>query len=174
MRVVITGGCGFLGQRVALQLLARSDVDELVLFDNAPPALPLSENKKLTIVTGDIADREAVRRVISTGTHSVFHLAAAVSGQAEADTDLGYPVNLDGTRAVLEACRMLGTRPRVVFASSLAVYGGALSPAVGGDTPLTPQTSYGTPKAIGGLVVNGYRREGFVDGRAGPVPTHLL
>jgi D-erythronate 2-dehydrogenase len=174
MRVVITGGCGFLGQRVALQLLARSDVDELVLFDNAPPALPLSENNKLTIVTGDIADREAVRRVISTGTHSVFHLAAVVSGQAEADTDLGYRVNLDGTRAVLDACRILATCPRVMFASSLAVYGGALSPAVGDDTPLTPQTSYGSQKAIGELLVNDYSRKGFIDGRAVRLPTVVV
>lgn len=174
MRVVITGGCGFLGQRVALQLLARGDVDELVLFDNAPPALPLPDNKRLSVVTGDIADREAVRRVISPGTHSVFHLAAVVSGQAEADTDLGYRVNLDGTRAVLDACRALGTCPRVVFASSLAVYGGALPPAVGDDTPLTPQTSYGTQKAIGELLVNDYSRKGFVDGRAVRLPTVVV
>src|SRR5260370_5514183 len=171
MRVVITGGCGFLGQRVALQLLARSDVDELVLFDNAPAALPLSENKKLTIATGDIADREAVRRVISTGTHSVFHLAAVVSGQAEADTDLGYRVNLDGTRAVLEACRMLGTRPRVVFASSLAVYGGALPPAARDDTPPTPPTSYGPQKANGEFGGNDYCPKGFVHGPADRLPT---
>ena len=174
MRVVITGGCGFLGQRVALQLLARGDVDELVLFDNAPPALPLPDNKRLSVVTGDIADREAVRRVISPGTHSVFHLAAVVSGQAEADTDLGYRVNLDGTRAVLDACRALGTCPRVVFASSLAVYGGALPPAVGDDTQLTPQTSYGTQKAIGELLVNDYSRKGFVDGRAVRLPTVVV
>jgi nucleoside-diphosphate-sugar epimerase len=174
MRVVITGGCGFLGQRVALQLLARGDVDELVLFDNAPPALPLPEDRRLSVVTGDIADREAVRRVISIATHSVFHLAAVVSGQAEADTDLGYRVNLDGTRAVLDACRMLGTCPRVVFASSLAVYGGVLPPAVGDDTPLTPQTSYGTQKAIGELLVNDYSRKGFVDGRAVRLPTVVV
>jgi nucleoside-diphosphate-sugar epimerase len=174
MRVVITGGCGFLGQRIALQLLARGDVDELVLFDNAPPALPLPEDRRLSVVTGDIADREAVRRVISPGTHSVFHLAAVVSGQAEADTDLGYRVNLDGTRAVLDACRMLGTCPRVVFASSLAVYGGVLPPAVGDDTPLTPQTSYGTQKAIGELLVNDYSRKGFVDGRAVRLPTVVV
>jgi nucleoside-diphosphate-sugar epimerase len=174
MRVVITGGCGFLGQRVALQLLARGDVDELVLFDNAPPALPLPDNKRLSVVTGDIADREAVRRVISPGTHSVFHLAAVVSGQAEADTDLGYRVNLDGTRAMLDACRVLGNCPRVVFASSLAVYGGALPPAVGDDTPLTPQTSYGTQKAIGELLVNDYSRKGSVDGRAVRLPTVVV
>jgi D-erythronate 2-dehydrogenase len=174
MRVVITGGCGFLGQRIALQLLARGDVDELVLFDNAPPALPLPEDRRLSVVTGDIADREAVRRVVSPGTHSVFHLAAVVSGQAEADPHLGYRVNLDGTRAVLDACRMLGTCPRVVFASSLAVYGGVLPPAVGDDTPLTPQTSYGTQKAIGELLVNDYSRKGFVDGRAVRLPTVVV
>lgn len=174
MRVVITGGCGFLGQRVALQLLARGDVDELVLFDNANPALAMPEDERLSVQIGDIADSEAVRRVISTGTNSVFHLAAVVSGQAEADTDLGYRVNLDGTRAVLDACRALGTCPRVVFASSLAVYGGALPPAVGDDTPLTPRTSYGTQKAIGELLVNDYSRKGFVDGRAVRLPTVVV
>jgi nucleoside-diphosphate-sugar epimerase len=174
MRVVITGGCGFLGQRVALQLLVRNDVDQLVLFDSAAPALPLPQDKRLSVVTGDIADREAVRRVISAGTGSVFHLAAVVSGQAEADTDLGYRVNLDGTRAVLDACRALGACPRVLFASSLAVYGGALPLAVGDDTPLTPQTSYGTQKAIGELLVNDYSRKGFVDGRAVRLPTVVV
>ncbi|MBV8494663.1 MAG: NAD-dependent epimerase/dehydratase family protein, partial [Alphaproteobacteria bacterium] len=83
MRIVITGGCGFLGRRVALQLLGRDDVDELVLFDNAPSALPLPEDKRVTLVTGDIADRVAVGGVISRGTASVLHLAAVVSGQAE-------------------------------------------------------------------------------------------
>ena len=113
-------------------------------------------------------------RAISAGTHSVFHLAAVVSGQAEADTDLGYRVNLDGTRAVLDACRALGTCPRVVFASSLAIYGGELPQAVGDDTPLTPHTSYGTQKAIGELLVNDYSRKGFVDGRAVRLPTVVV
>src|SRR6516162_5304484 len=171
MRILITGGCGFLGRRVALQLLDRREVDELMLFDNAPSALPLPEDKRLRLITGDIADRDAMRRLIAADTHAVFHLAAVVSGQAEADTDLGYRVNLDGTRAVLDACRALGTCPRVVFASSLAVYGGALPPTVGDDTPLTPQTSYGTQKAIGELLVNDYSRKGFVDGRALRLPT---
>ena len=174
MRVVITGGCGFLGQRVALQLLARGDVDELILFDNAPPALPLPKDKRLRLVTGDIADRAAVRHLISPGMDPVFHLAAVVSGQAEADTDLGYRVNLDGTRAVLDACRALGSAPKVIFASSLAVYGGALPPAVGDDTALTPQSSYGSQKAIGELLVNDYSRKGFVDGRALRLPTVVV
>src|SRR5947207_5734642 len=138
MRIVITGGCGFLGRRVAIRLLQRGsalgEVDELVLFDNAVPALPLPEDRRIKLVTGDIADRDTVRALIAPGADAVFHLAAIVSGQAEADTDLGYRINLDGTRAVLEACRALGpgrsgTAPRLVFASSLAVYGGALPPA---------------------------------------------
>src|SRR6478736_7988891 len=134
MRIVITGGCGFLGRRVAIRLLrqgcALGPVDELVLFDNAAPALPLPEDRRLRLVTGDIADRGTVSRLIAPGTDAVFHLAAIVSGEAEANTDLGYRVNLDGTRAVLDACRALGPKdnslPRVVFASSLAVYGSAL------------------------------------------------
>jgi D-erythronate 2-dehydrogenase len=174
MRVVITGGCGFLGRRVALRLLERGDLDQLILFDNAPPALPLPEDRRLSVATGDIADRGTVRRVIAPGTSAVFHLAAVVSGEAEADTDLGYRVNLDGTRAVLDTCRALGTCPRLVFASSLAVYGGELPEIVSEDTPLTPQTSYGTQKAIGELLVNDYTRKGFVDGRALRLPTVVV
>ncbi len=178
MRIVITGGCGFLGRRLALTLLERGSnlgsIDELVLFDNAPSALPLPDDKRVTLATGDIADRETVRRLLAPGAGVVFHLAAVVSGQAEADPDLGYRVNLDGTRAVLDACRALGTCPRLVFASSLAVYGGALPPSVGDDTPLTPQSSYGTQKAIGELLVNDYSRKGFVDGRALRLPTVVV
>src|ERR1051326_4807213 len=178
MRIVITGGCGFLGRRVALKLLAEGSPlgaeEELVLFDNAASALPLPNDKRLTLVTGDIADRETVASVIARGTDAVFHLAAIVSGQAEADTDLGYRVNLDGTRAVLDACRALGSVPRLVFASSLAVYGGELPPEIGDDTALTPQTSYGTQKAIGELLVNDYSRKGFLDVRALRLPTVVV
>src|SRR5438094_3198189 len=178
MRIVITGGCGFLGRRVAFRLLEQGSglgpVDELVLFDNARSALPLPEDRRVRLVTGDIADRAMVARVIAPGTDAVFHLAAIVSGQAEADTDLGYRVNLDGTHAVLDACRALGSAPRLVFASSLAVYGGKLPPAVGDDTALTPQTSYGAQKAIGELLVNDYSRKGFVDGRALRLPTVVV
>jgi nucleoside-diphosphate-sugar epimerase len=178
VRIVITGGCGFLGRRLALLLLdqgsALGSVDELVLFDNAPSALPLPDDKRVRLVTGDIADRDTVKRLIAPGTDAVFHLAAIVSGQAEADIDLGYRVNLDGTRAVLDACRALGSCPRLIFTSSLAVYGGALPPAVGDDTALTPQSSYGAQKAIGELLVNDYSRKGLVDGRALRLPTVVV
>src|SRR5262249_47436787 len=146
MRLVITGGCGFLGRRLALLLLDRGSslgpIDELVLFDNAAPVPPLSDDRRLTLIIGDIADRRRVQSVLLPGVAAVFHLAAVVSGEAEADTDLGYRINLDGTRTLLDACRALGSRPRLVFASSLAVYGGALPDAVGDDTLLTPQSSY--------------------------------
>src|ERR1700722_15702104 len=178
MRIVITGGCGFLGRRLALLLLdkgtAQGAIDKLVLFDNAPSALPLPDDKRVRLVTGDIADRDTVARLIAPDIDAVFHLAAIVSGQAEADTDLGYRVNLDGTRAVLDACRALGSAPKVIFASSLAVYGGELPPAVGDATALTPQSSYGTQKAIGELLVNDYSRKGCVDGRALRLPTVVV
>src|SRR6202045_1092231 len=174
MRIVITGGCGFLGRRVALGLLERPDVDELRLFDNPPPALPLPEDKRITLLTGDIADHTGVHGAIAPRMDAVYHLAAVVSGEAEADTDLGYRVNLDGTRAVLEACPALAPCPRLIFASSLAVYGGRLPPDVGDDTPLRPQTSYGAQKAIGELLVNDYSRKGFVDGRALRLPTVVV
>src|SRR4029077_15951987 len=123
------------------------------------PALPLPEDRRLRLVTGDIADRPTGARLVApngpkSGTAPGFPVAAIVSGEAEADTDLGYRVNLDGTRAVLDACRALGSAPRLVFASSLAVYGGALPPEVGDATALTPQSSYGAQKAIGELLVN--------------------
>jgi nucleoside-diphosphate-sugar epimerase len=181
MKVVITGGAGFIGRRLAARLLERGSlagadgkqaaIDELVLFDVAPPAPAMPADKRLKIATGDIADPATVKGLIDHGTGSVFHFAAVVSGQAEADTDLGLKVNLDGTRVVLEACRALGSTPRLVFTSSVAVYGGDLPPVITDDTPLTPQTSYGAQKAIGELLVTDYSRKGFLDGRALRLPT---
>src|SRR5580658_4832736 len=184
MKIVITGGAGFIGRRLAERLLARGalagadgrdrGIDDIVLFDVAAPAPPLAPEPRLRVVTGDIADAAAIRRLVDAETSTVFHFAAVVSAEAEADTDTGYRVNLDGTRAVLEACRALGNRPRVVFASSLAVYGGELPLAVGDDTALHPQSSYGAQKAIGELLVNDYSRKGFIDGRALRLPTVVV
>ena len=104
----------------------------------------------------------------------VWHLAAVVSFAAEADFDLGYRVNVEGTRTLLEALRATGRRPRLVAASSFAVYGGDLPPVVDDDLRLTPQTSYGAHKAIGELLVNDYSRKGYVDGRALRLPTIVV
>ena len=184
MNVVITGGAGFLGRRLAERLLRRgtlagpdgkaAEIESLTLFDAVAPLPPLAADKRVRLVRGDIADRVAVAAAIGPGTASVFHFAAVVSAEAEADTDKGLRVNLDGTRAVLEACRALGTAPRLIFASSLAVYGGALPPVVNDDTPLRPQTSYGAAKAMGELLVNDWSRKGYVDGRCLRFPTIVV
>ena len=184
MKVVITGGGGFLGRRLARQLRARGELtgpggkpeplDEIVLFDVAPPPGEDLADNRVRAVSGDVADRKLMASVIDGRTASVFHLAAVVSAGAEAEFDLGYRSNLEGTLAVLEAARATGRRPRVVFASTLAVYGGELPPEVNEGVALTPQTSYGTQKAIGELLINDYTRKGFVDGRALRLPTIVV
>src|SRR5262245_6787141 len=133
MKVVITGGAGFIGRQLAERLLVLGDlpgrdgkpqrIDELVLFDAVEASPFKAPDKRLRVVTGDIADYALVKRTIE-GSGSVFHLAAVVSAAAEADFDLGMRVNVEGTRAVLEACRALPQPARLVFTSSIAVFGG--------------------------------------------------
>jgi D-erythronate 2-dehydrogenase len=177
MKILITGGAGFLGQRLAKQLLARGELDgkpvgELVLLDVARPNDDtLLNDKRVRAETGDISDRAVLERFIDTKTEAIFHLAAIVSGQAEADFDLGMKINLDASRALLEVCRAAGHVPRVVFTSSVAVYGGTLPDIVQDDTALNPQSSYGTQKAIAELLLSDYTRRGFVDGRVLRLPT---
>ncbi len=179
MKVLITGGAGFLGQRLAKQLLSRGEltgpdgkaapITELVLVD-VVPGNDLGD-QRVTALVGDIADPALLERAIDRDTAVVFHLAAIVSGQAEADFDLGMRINLDASRALLEVCRARGHRPRVVFTSSVAVYGGVLPEVVRDDTALNPQSSYGTQKAIAELMLSDYSRRGFVDGVVLRLPT---
>lgn len=125
----------------------------------------------MTAVTGDLADPAVIARAVTDDTDSVFHLAAVVSGQAEADFDIGMRVNLDATRALLERCRRLAAPPKFVFTSSLAVFGGPLPDPVPDDAPVTPQGSYGAQKAIGEMLVYDMTRKGFLDGRSLRLPT---
>jgi nucleoside-diphosphate-sugar epimerase len=129
------------------------------------------KDDRLSYVCGDIFDFETVGRLIDDGTDSIFHLAAVVSGQAEEDFDLGYRVNLDGIRHVLDAARALPRAPKVVFTSSIATYGGALPDVVTDETVQLPQTSYGITKVMGELLVQDYSRKGFIDGRSLRLPT---
>jgi nucleoside-diphosphate-sugar epimerase len=187
MKVVITGGAGFLGRRLARRLLQRGvlrsglegtqAVTELVLVDvagaDAAAAELMGAGIRLRGVTADIADPEAMRTVLD-GAHAVFHLAAIVSGQAEADLALGMRINLDASRLLLDLCAASGQRgqlPTVVFTSSVAVYGGALTELVLDSTALTPQSSYGTQKAMAELLLTDYSRRGLVDGRILRLPT---
>jgi nucleoside-diphosphate-sugar epimerase len=184
MRVVITGGCGFVGRKLAARLLAegeavgpdgaRGRLDELVLFDMFAPMPPPAPDPRLRIVIGDIADPATVEAVITPATTSVIHLAAVVSDAAEADLDLGLRVNLGGTRTVLEACRKLGRPPRLLFASSLAVYGGEPPLEANERTPPAPRSSYGAQKAAGELLVADYSRRGLIDGRSVRLPTIVV
>ncbi len=179
MRIVITGGAGFLGTRLARAILARGRltdargavgaIREIVLLDVA--AAPDFGDARVHTIAADLADPAVVERVVTPDTASIFHLAAVVSGQAEADFDLGMRVNLDATRVLLERCRKLATRPKFVFTSSLAVFGGPLADPVPDDAPLTPQTSYGTQKTIGEHLVYDMTRKGFIDGRSLRLPT---
>jgi D-erythronate 2-dehydrogenase len=179
MRIVITGGAGFLGVRLARALLARGkltdargterEIREIALLDIA--AAPDLGDPRVRSIAGDLADPAVIERVLAKDTASVFHLAAVVSGQAEADFDLGMRVNLDATRLLLERCRRLDAPPKFLFASSLAVFGGQLPDPVPDDAPLMPQTSYGTEKAIGEYLVYDMTRKGMIDGRSLRLPT---
>lgn len=186
MKVVITGGTGFLGLALARRLLSRGaltgpsgalePIDQMVLFDVAAPAgRPHGLDERVRIVAGQISDPDRVRALIDRDDVAVFHLASIVSGEGEQSFDLAMSVNLDGTRHLLEACRARASRPRVVFASSIAVFGGDLAPATVGDTvKQTPQTTYGVTKAIGELLINDYSRKGFLDGRSARLPTVIV
>ena len=164
LRVLITGGRGFIGRQLARRLEGRGELlgrrlTEISIFD-----LP----------DGDVAEPAAVASAM-TGVSVVFHLASMVSGECERNFDAALRTNLDGTRNVLEACRASSATPRLVFASTFAVFGGSAMPeTISDSTKLVPQTTYGITKAAGELLVNEYSRKGFVDGRSGRLPTVIV
>jgi len=183
MNIVITGGAGFLGARLARELLGKGALSlagaapqaiaRITLLDRVAPPADLTADPRVKAVTGDLNDLlkpAEVRTALAQDTHVVFHLAAAVSGECEADFDLGMRSNFAATHQLLEACRALRTTPTVVFASSLAVFGSSPeqpAPAVIEDTTLpTPLTSYGIQKLIGEQLVADYARKGFIRGRS--------
>ncbi|WP_136414052.1 D-erythronate dehydrogenase [Herbaspirillum sp. ST 5-3] len=179
MQVLITGGAGLLGAKLAKRLLERgtlanaagqqTPITRITLLD-VVPAQGFSD-PRVQVVSGDIADESVINAVLTPETQSIFHLAAIVSSHAEADFDLGMRINFDATRLILERARKNGNRPRVVFTSSVAVFGGELPQRVPDSQVLTPQSSYGTQKVMGELLINDYSRKGFIDGRALRMPT---
>lgn len=171
MQIIITGGGGFLGQKLASALLNSSlAFNELLLVDLKMPAR-LSDSPRLRCLEADLTQPGVLENVITANTSVVYHLAAIVSSHAEDDFDLGWKVNLDLTRQLLEACRWQPQKIRFVFSSSLAVYGGTLPECVTDTTALTPRSSYGAQKAACELLVNDYTRKGYVDGLALRLPT---
>jgi nucleoside-diphosphate-sugar epimerase len=186
--VVITGGAGFLGSRLARELLAAGSIDvagggaralsRVTLLDQAPFPADLSADARVAAVQGDLGellDRAGGWPDTLAGAQVIFHLAAAVSGECEADFDLGMRANLHGIESLLASARALGTGPVVVFSSSLAVFGGSGEhplPAVVDDHTLpNPQSSYGVQKFIGEQLLADYTRKGFLRGRAVRLPT---
>jgi len=177
VKVLITGGGGFLGARLARRLLERGElcgqrISGITLLDAGFPSL--LRNPLLRIVEGDVADPGVLEKAVEKDSGAVFHLAAVVSGAAEADFDLGMRVNLDGTRLLLEKLRRCERPPRVVFASSVAAFGGELPEVLDDATTPRPQTSYGTQKVIGEYLVSDFSRKGSIDGRSLRLPTIVV
>jgi len=178
MHVVITGAGGFLGRKLAARVAAAGAVGPravtaMTLVDLAAPLAPAAPFPIETCV-GDIADPGLCSRLIRPETALVLHLAAVVSAAAEADFALGWRVNLDGTRALLEACRERGRCPRVVFASSVATFSGGQDALILDHTRPVPANSYGAQKAAGELLVHDWTRKGYVDGVSLRLPTVVV
>jgi D-erythronate 2-dehydrogenase len=171
VHILITGAAGMIGRKVTERLakegaLAGQPIDKLTLLDVVAPAKPEGFKAKLETVAADLAVPGEAAKALAGRPDTIFHLAGVVSGEAEIDFDKGYRVNLDGTRALLEAIRAIGDgyRPRLVYTSSIAVFGAPLPPSIPDDFHLTPLTSYGTQKAMGEALLADYTRRGFCDG----------
>lgn len=181
MKIFITGGGGFLGHRLARTLMDRGSITgpddkthaitRITVFDTAFPA---QRDARLHYVQGDVASLQELAAAMDRDTGLVYHLAAVVSAGAEADFDLGMRVNIDGTRALLEACRKLAAPPRLIFSSSVAAFGGDMPDVLDDNTTPMPQSSYGSQKVIGEYLINDCSRKGFVDGRCLRLPTIVV
>jgi len=177
MNILITGAGGMLGRKLIAKLLAAGSVADRPITSMALTDMSglsdLAPLGRVRTVVADLCQRGVATSVIESRPELIFHLAAVVSGEAEAEFEMGYRVNLDGTRALLEAIRKLGPGycPRFVFASSVAVFGAPLPDVIDDDQGLTPLTSYGTQKAICELLLADYSRRGFIDGIGIRLPT---
>ncbi len=177
MKILVTGGAGFVGARLARQLLkqgqlAGQSIGQLSIADLFPPPADLSADPRVQVYTGPLLQQA---ELFASGFDAIFHLASAVSGECELDFELGLRSNLDSTRALLEGLRQAGNVPRLVFASSVAVFGpdaaNPLPDLVGDNTLPSPQTSYGTHKLMCEYLIADYTRKGFIDGRSARLMT---
>jgi D-erythronate 2-dehydrogenase len=176
MKVLIIGGAGMVGRKLAERLardgaLAGKAISKLTLYDVVPGTAPAGAKAPVTILTGDLPAAGEAEKLLADRPDVIFHLAAIVSGEAEQDFDKGYRINMDGTRSLLEAVRKAGHKPRLVFASSIAVFGAPFPDAIGDEFFNTPLTSYGTQKNICELLITDYSRKGFLDGISIRLPT---
>lgn len=175
MRILITGGGGMIGRKLADTLskdgqLCGRTIEQICVADVLPAAIRESQVPVVTHV-GDLRSMESVQQMLDDRPDIIFHLAAIVSGEAERDFEKGYGINLDGTRNLLEALRIAGQSPRFVMASSIAVFGAPFPDSIPDDFHSAPLTSYGTQKAICELLVSDYTRRGMIDGLSLRLPT---
>jgi nucleoside-diphosphate-sugar epimerase len=176
MHVLITGAAGMIGRKITERLLAEGrigdrEVTRLTLHDIVEPTARPTADISIRPIVGDISDPAVAERLVAEKPDLIMHLAAVVSGEAEADFAKGYASNFDGTRFFFDAIRVQNYSPRVVFASSIAVFGAPFPDPIPDDFHLTPLTSYGTQKAVGELILNDYTRRGFFDGIGLRLPT---
>jgi len=180
MKVLIIGASGMLGAKLARRIaddgrLGDREVEHLSLVDVVSPSAPAGWESRTQASVADLSEPGVAARLLEARPDVVFHLAAIVSGEAEQDLEKGYRINLDGTRELFEAIRHCnahdGYCPRVVFSSSIAVFGAPFPDRIGDDFHLTPLTSYGTQKAMGELLLADYTRRGILDGVGLRLPT---
>ena len=168
MNITVTGGAGFLGSRLIAALLKSKPEARIISLDRG--VCPVKHDN-VTSITGSIDDAADVAHAIPADTDIVYHLAAVLSGQSEQEFDTGLHINVDATRLILERCRALAQPPRVIFTSSLAVFGGEMPQVVPQGWATRPASSYGVGKAIGELLVSEYTRKGFIYGLTCRLPT---
>ncbi|RWB61554.1 D-erythronate dehydrogenase [Mesorhizobium sp.] len=176
MRILITGAAGMVGRKLIARLakdgtLAGRKITALDLHDIVPAQAPAIDGVEVAIHTGDFAASGAAASLVGSRPDLIFHLAGIVSGEAEANFDLGYRVNLDGTRALFDAVRLAGFAPRLVFTSSIAVFGAPFPDVIPDEFHPTPLTSYGTQKQMSEALLADYTRRGFFDGIGIRLPT---
>jgi len=176
MHILITGAAGMIGRKLVERLvkdgqLNGQKIDRLTLIDVVTPERPAGFSGVVDVSTSDLSSSGAATKAVAGKPEVVFHLAGVVSGEAETDFEKGYRVNLDGTRALLEAIRAAGYKPKLVFTSSIAVYGAPFPRSIPDEFHLTPLTSYGTQKAICELLLADYNRRDILDGVSIRLPT---
>jgi D-erythronate 2-dehydrogenase len=176
MRILILGGAGMVGRKLAERLakdgtLGGKAITGLTLQDVVAAQKPAGATFPVDIKIGNLSVPGEAEKLVASKPGVIYHLAAIVSGEAELEFDKGYRINLDGTRHLLEAVRAAGHKPRVVFTSSVAVFGAPFPDAIPDEFFNTPLTSYGTQKAIGELLLSDYTRKGFLDGVGIRLPT---